>query len=620
MADPPHETDTLLSRLLRHREERADAVFAHFVQDEGERAVAWRDLFATAVRLASFLESSGVEPRETVFILAPLGPELLGAFLGAMLARALPALLSYPSSKVAPEVYSRNLRGILEVTGARTVLTTRALEGPLGTALRDAAGKKLLWLEDARPTEDRATRKLANAIPEVSPDEVAFLQHSSGSTGLQKGVALSHRSVLNQVRHYAKAIALDPAKDKVASWLPLYHDMGLIATFLMPLATGTPVVFMDPFRWVVDPGILLEAIDRHRATLCWLPNFAYVHMAKRVPEEKTARLDLSSIRGFVNCSEPVREASHRAFLERFAGNGVREDMLWVSYAMAENTFAVTQAGGVFPRRTDWIDPATLASERRAAPAAQGLAVVSCGLPIEGCEIKVVDEQRASVADRTIGEVALRSDSMLTEYHNNAEATAKSMAEGFYFTGDLGYLADGHLYITGRKKDLIIVGGRNFYPQDLEDVASEQEGVVPGRAVAFGVENAALGTEEVVLVAETDTDDSSRRSAIKRAIQRAALERLDCAVGRVELVPRGWIIKTSSGKVARKANVEKWQSENALDRAALEREAQKKTPQPGRAAPPEPLPLLALKVVLVVLILALAVILRPNQALILYQGF
>jgi acyl-CoA synthetase (AMP-forming)/AMP-acid ligase II len=463
------------------------------------------------------------------------------------------------------------------------------------------------------------------AIGETPPDEVAFLQHSSGSTGLQKGVALSHRSVLNQVRHYAKAIALDPAKDKIASWLPLYHDMGLIATFLMPLATGTPVVFMDPFRWVVDPAMLLEAIDRHRATLSWLPNFAYAHMAKRIAREKTAKLDLRSMRGFINCSEPVRDASHRAFLERFSENGVREEMLWVCYAMAENTFAVTQAGGGFPQRTDWIDPAAFASDRvaRAVAPGAGLPIVSCGLPVEGCEVLVVDEKRAPVPDRTIGEVALRSDSMLTEYHNNPEATAKALENGFYFTGDLGYRADLHLYITGRKKDLIIVGGRNFYPQDLEDVVSEQEGVVPGRAVAFGVENAAMGTEEVVIVAESDVEDPARKTAIKRSVQRAALERLDCAVGRVDLVPRGWIIKTSSGKVARKANVEKWHAENALDEAALSRSSQKKSVAAGGSpsvSVPEPVALLAFKVLVVVAILALAVILRPNQALVLYQGF
>jgi acyl-CoA synthetase (AMP-forming)/AMP-acid ligase II len=596
---------TLLRRLV---EQDGTRTFAHFVGADGQdKALLWGELFELASSFARFLEAAGVERRETVFVLAPLGPELLGAFIGAMLHRALPALLSYPSSKVPPDVYAKNLRGVLEVTGARWVVTTRALEGPVGKAL-EGARSRVLWLEDRKPSDKATLERHARSVADVPPDEVALLQHSSGSTGLQKGVALSHRSVLRQIEHYARAIDLDPEKDVIASWLPLYHDMGLIATFLVPLATGTRAVYMDPFRWVVEPAILLEAIARHRASLVWLPNFAYVHLASRVPPSRTEHLDLSSMRGFSNCSEPVRHSAHAAFLERYAKNGVREDALWVCYAMAENTFAVTHAGGRTERRVDWIDPTAFAAERVARPTSpgRGLAVVSCGRPIEGCEVRVVDEARAPLPERSVGEIALRSDSMLTEYHQNPEATAKALEGGFYFTGDLGYLADGHLHVTGRRKDLIIVGGRNFYPQDLEDVASEQAGIVPGRTVALGIENAALGTEEVVVLAESEETDPGKRSAIQRAVQRAALERLDCAVARVELVPRGWILKTSSGKVARRANLEKYLAERAA--------------RPAAAASQPSLALLALQVLVAVAVLALAVVLRPNQALVLYQGF
>ena len=286
-ADPEH--DTLVLRLLNHAALEGDEIFARFVQDQGERTCTWKELLRRAAEVATFLRARGVSPRETVFILFPLGPDLLAAFLGAMLARALPAFLAYPSSKVAPEVCARNLLGVLEVTGARQVLTTRALEGPLGAALGDARKKALLWIEEVAPVSESELEAIVSDARLVSASEVAFLQHSSGSTGLQKGVALSHRAVLNQVGHYAKAIGLDPRRDLVASWLPLYHDMGLIATFLMPLATGTRVVYMDPFRWVVEPWLLLEAIARHRATLAWLPNFAYVHMAKKSPRRAPRR-------------------------------------------------------------------------------------------------------------------------------------------------------------------------------------------------------------------------------------------------------------------------------------------------------------------------------------------
>lgn len=606
--------ETLLSRLRTHATETPDRTFGWFVGDR-EIQVTWRDLFARSARVAESLRGCGVRSRETVFVLAPLGPDLLAAFLGAMLQRAVPSLLSYPSSKVAPEVYADNLRGVLEITGSRTVITTRALAEPLERALAGVGGVRLLWLEDMEAPLLGADAHL-ETIAAVPAAEIAFLQHSSGSTGLQKGVALSHRAVLNQVRHYAKAIALEPSRDKIASWLPLYHDMGLIATFLMPLITATPVVYMDPFRWVVDPAILLEVISRHRATLTWLPNFAYVHLARRVDPGRLAGLDLSSMRGFVNCSEPVREASHRLFLERFGPSGVREDMLWTCYAMAENTFAVTQGGGPSPRVTDWVDRALLASERRAhpVPSGAGAPVVSCGPPIEGCEIRIVDEARRPVAERAVGEVALRSDCMLTEYHGNVQATAAALDGGFYFTGDLGYIASNHLYITGRKKDLIIVGGKNFHPQDLEDLASEQEGVIPGRVVAFGVSAEESGTEQVVVVVETVLENEDDRGRLRRTISRVVLERLDCSVERVLLVERGWLIKTSSGKIARTANVEKCAASFGDSR----RESRVAAPVPE--APRESIPALVLKVMAAAFVIALAIVLRPNRVVVLYQGF
>jgi acyl-CoA synthetase (AMP-forming)/AMP-acid ligase II len=599
--------ETLVTRFLERRDARGDETFATFVHGGEERSLSWNDLFRRVERFRALLEGHGVEPREKVFVVAPLGPDVLAAFLAGLAIRAIPSIMSYPSSKVAPSVYAKNLAHVLDTSGTRRVLTTRALQGALASAIPGREGD-FFWIEDAR---DMPTGPLRATAP---GDEVAFLQHSSGSTGLQKGVALSHRAVLNQVRHYARALSLDPEKDGVASWLPLYHDMGLIATFLLPLVTGTRVVYMDPFEWVTDPAILLEAISRHGSTLSWLPNFAYVHMARRVPRERSRGLDLSSVRGWINCSEPVRHASHEAFLERFRENGVREESLWACYAMAENTFAVTQSGGSAGRRLDWIDATAFASERQArpVPAGTGIPMVSNGPPIEGVEVKVVDEARRTLPERGVGEIALRSDSMLTEYHRNPEATKGALEGGFYFTGDLGYLADGHLYVTGRKKDLIIVGGRNFYPQDLEDVVSEQEGAIPGRGVAFGVENAALGTEEVVVVTETDEESPEGRAALVKRIKSAALERLDCAVARVELVPRGWVIKTSSGKVARKKNVEKY--------AELERRQPSTPTLPPRSGGREPVLPLLVEVLVALAIVALALVLMPARTAVVYGGF
>src|SRR5258708_10513962 len=236
--------------------------------------------------------------------------------------------------------------------------------------------------------------------PGVSGDDIAFLQHSSGTTGLQKGVALTHSAVLNQLASYGQAIQL-PAVDVIVSWLPLYNDMGLIGGFVMPTSQGVPLVLMSPFHWVRDPKILLWAIHNHGGTLCWLPNFAYNFMT-RIRDNQLEGLNLSTLRAFINCSEPMRVDSHRVFATRFAVYGLRESALATSYAMAENTFAVTQGGINGPVTVDVISRAALGEQHRAFPEANGgltMEMLSCGQAIPNCELMIVDDQRNSLGER-----------------------------------------------------------------------------------------------------------------------------------------------------------------------------------------------------------------------------
>jgi len=274
-------------------------------------------------------------------------------------------------------------------------------------------------------------------------------------------------------------------------------------------------------------------------------------------------LDLSSLRAVINCSEPVRHESHLAFLERYRPYGLDERALHTSYAMAENTFAVTQSDLTRPLALDVIDRAALLEQGRAQPAggaAPSVTMVSCGVPIPNTEIRVVDAQRQDVPERRIGEIALRSTSMLSGYYRRPDATAEAMADGWYFTGDLGYLADGELYITGRKKDLIIVSGKNIYPQDIEHAINDVPGVHPGRTVAFGVFNDSLGTEDIAVVCEVETDDPATRDAITREIRARIATTTDTMARYVHLVEPMWLLKTSSGKIARGANRDKFIAE------------------------------------------------------------
>ena len=343
--------------------------------------------------------------------------------------------------------------------------------------------------------------------------------------------------------------------------------MGLIAGFVTPMAQGIPLVLMSPFHWVREPAILLRAIHNYRATLCWLPNFAYSFLATRVRPSALEGLDLSSLRSVINCSEPVRADSHRAFVEHYTPYGLRPEVLATCYAMAENTFAVTQSAVGKPPTVDVVDREMLMTGRVAHPAeAQHPAVemVSCGTAIPNTALRVVDAERRDVPERHVGEIALQSNCMLSGYYHRADASAQAIADGWYFTGDLGYLADDELYITGRQKDLIIVSGKNIYPQDIENALNDIRGVHPGRVVAFGVPNEQLGTEDIAVVCEVDTDDIEQQAQIGREIRMRIVQTADVTARYVHLVGSKWLLKTSSGKVARGANRQKFLDEIASE--------------------------------------------------------
>ena len=395
-----------------------------------------------------------------------------------------------------------------------------------------------------------------------TPEDIVLLQHSSGTTGLQKGVALAHRAVLNQVDSYKQALHFSP-QDVIVSWLPLYHDMGLIAGFLMPVLTGNPLVLMSPFDWVRAPARLFQAISRYRGTLAWLPNFAYNFCATKVRERDLEGLDLSSWRGVINCSEPMRFESQVAFLERFRAYGFRPEALLTCYAMAENTFAVTQGGVDAPLMVDEIDREAMQVEKIARPAMPdrpSVKMVSAGQPIRNVEVKVVDEKGATLPDRQIGELAVLSDCMLSGYYHRPDATEQAFLDGWYLTGDFGYRAGSEVFVAGRKKDLIIVGGKNVYPQDIEQLAMQVAGVHAGRVSAFGVFNDASGTEDVVVVAEVDSEAAEERQRIADGIRQAVNRGSAIALRHVHVVNPAWIVKTSSGKTARSANREKYLKE------------------------------------------------------------
>jgi fatty-acyl-CoA synthase len=534
-----------------------------------DRPVTYRELMQSAAGWASLYQQRGLEQGEVVILILPHGLELIGAFWGAILHGAIPSIMPFLTEKLLPERYRKDLSALVGVTRPAAVVTYPDFEGEVRAALRlegeDSPVRVVILSTEAKPEPQPDFASMGGRLS--SADKITFLQHSSGTTGLQKGVAITHRALLNQLESYRSAIRLT-REDVIVSWLPLYHDMGLIAGFLMPMLEGVPLVLMSPFDWVKAPYRLMQAVSRYQGTLSWLPNFAYNFCAQKIRDAQMEGVDLSSWRAVINCSEPMYYNSFELFARRFAPYGFRREALATSYAMAENVFGVTQGGIDAPVTVDEVDVIALQAERKSVPAREGqpaVKMLSCGPTIPETRVKVVGAEGQELPERNVGELAVQSNCMLEGYYNRPDATASAMKDGWYLTGDFGYVAAGEVYVTGRKKDLIIVGGRNVFPQDLESLASEVPGVHPGRVAAFGVMNIDLGTEEVALVAEVDLSeeqlqDEETRQALEDAIRIAVNRGSAVALRYIKLVGPQWLIKTSSGKTARSANRDKFLAE------------------------------------------------------------
>ena len=515
---------------------------------------SWGSLMRAASTVARGLAEHGVRPGDVCALVIRHHRNFYPTYLAISSLGALPSVLAYPNSRLHPDKFREGLRGMAARSGLDHVLTekdlTEAVE-PL-VAGRDSTIKDILhpldWLDDPSRWSQDIPRH-----PPTDPDAPCLLQHSSGTTGLQKPVALSHRAVLDHLTRYAESIALG-RQDRIVSWLPLYHDMGLIAAFYLPLVCGVPLVQISPMEWVSSPAMLLSAVADHGGTIAWLPNFAYNFMADRIRDEDMGDTRLDSLRMLVNCSEPVRAESHDKFHARFKGRGLRSSSLGACYAMAETTFAVTQTRpGEAAARLN-LSRAELARGRAvvAANGEPGTTRVSSGKPIDGCSVRILDDAGEEVGPGQVGEIAIASVSMFEGYRNYPEKTAEVMRGEWYLSGDLGFLAEGELFIIGRKKDLIIVAGNNVLPEDVEDAVGRVPGVIPGRVVAFGVEDESLGTEVLCVIAETEETADERRKALRVAVLRAGMA-IDVTISRVYLVPPRWMIKSSSGKPARSTN-------------------------------------------------------------------
>jgi fatty-acyl-CoA synthase len=516
-----------------------------FVRGAGaERVVTFPDLWLEARRRAHALLSLGLQRGDRVALVLPEPDEFVLTFIGALTAGVVAVPIYPPQTLAKMEAYGDTVRHVLEASGARVLVTSDALK-PLIAAHLAGKGSRVVTEQDVR----EAAGFTASWMPEPpSLDDLAFLQFTSGSTSRPKGVMVTHRNLsVNSHAIMFDGLRSTPA-DRGLSWLPLYHDMGLIGFVIAPLYALVQVMFLPTMAFIRRPSLWLDAIHRFRATITFAPNFAYALATRAVTESQSKSWDLSCMRALGCGAEPIQPDVLRGFLDRFAPQKLRPESILPCYGMAEATLAVTFADVDAELTTDRVD---LAAMRRgkATPArddAAAMELVSCGRPFPGHEIAIMSPDHGALGEREVGEIWVRGPSVASGYYLNAEATEETFGGGWLHTGDLGYRANGELFICGRAKDLIILNGKNYYPQDVERIVSRIDGVRDGQCVAFSRLDG-TGAEVAVVVAESRKNTAGMADAIIAAVR----AELGLSITEVHFIKRSTLPKTSSGKVRRR---------------------------------------------------------------------
>jgi fatty-acyl-CoA synthase len=538
----------------------------------GERVVSFPELWLEARRRAHALAALGLRPGDRVALVLPEPEEFVLTFMGALTAGVVAVPIYPPQTLAKMEAYGDTVRHVLEASGARVLVTSEALR-PLIVEHLAGNGSRVVTEREVR----EAPGFHGQAPEPVSLDDLAFLQFTSGSTSRPKGVMVTHRN-LSVNSH---AIMFDGLKstpdDRGVSWLPLYHDMGLIGFVVAPLYALVQVMFLPTLSFIRRPSLWLDAIHRFRGTITFAPNFAFALATRAVTESQARGWDLSCMRALGCGAEPIQPDVLRAFLGRFAAHGLRPESILPSYGMAEATLAITFADVDGKLATDRVDLAAMRAGT-ARPAGEGPAMelVSCGRPFPGHEIAVVAPDGRRLGEREVGEVWLRGPSVTAGYFGDAQATAEAFGDGWLHTGDLGYRAGGELFLCGRAKDLIILNGKNHYPQDIERIVSRIDGVRDGQCVAFSRLDAS-GAEIAVVVAESRRDTSGIAAAIIAAVR----AELGLTLSEIHFIKRGTLPKTSSGKVRRR------ECRRRLEDAELELVSEQDPDSADTLAPPPP---------------------------------
>ena len=553
---------SLIEALDWHVRRHPERTHVQLYGDDGAvHDIRYRDLLDGARGVAAGLQHMGVEPGQCVAIMLPTGADYLFSFMGILLAGAVPVPIYPPARLSLVEDHFRRHARILDNAGVVCLITFAPAKQVSRLLTSHVPGLRRIVT-----VAELSAFGMIEEAASAGADSVAFLQYTSGSTGNPKGVVLTHGDLLASLDAMGVALQAD-STDVFVSWLPLYHDMGLIGAWLGSLVVGFPLVLMSPLTFLARPERWLHAIHAHGGSMSGGPNFAYELCLKRITDADVEGLDLSSWRLAFNGAEPVSADTMRRFAARFADYGLREDALAPVYGLAEATLGVAFTPVGRGMRTERVQRAAMMADGRIVGAGADdddvLECVSSGLPIPGFEVRVVDEAGRECADRNEGRLEFRGPSTTSGYYRNPEATRALFHDDWLDSGDRAFVADGEVFITGRAKDVIIRAGRNIYPYELEQAVGEIDGIRRGCVAVFGGSDPGSGTERLVVVAETRETEHAARAALSERVEALTSELLGLPADDVVIAAPGTVLKTSSGKIRRVA------LRDLYDRGALE---------------------------------------------------
>jgi fatty-acyl-CoA synthase len=529
-----------------------DRGFTHVAMDGTSRFESFHELHRRAVRIGNALRQLGVARGDRVGLILSESGEFTGALFGIFMAGAVAVPLASPSARYGQSgAFLRHLAPPIVKASPRLLLADEALAPVLAAASTEFSLPPALGLDALlRDVPDDATCESST----VGPEDDALLQFTSGSTSQPKGVRLRHANLVASVSAMAdpRSFRCTP-DDYCVTWLPLHHDMGLIAQVLMPVYVGMRgVTFMAPGAFLADPLAWLRKLSETRGTFAFAPNFAFALCTARATAQAMEGLDLSCVRVTACAAEPIRFEVLDAFARKFEAAGLRRATLMPCYGLAEHTLGATISPAGTGMAVERVQPEPLLQGTAIPvtdPQAPATTIVGCGRFLVGHEGKIVDAGGASVPDGRVGELLLRGPSVMHDYFDDAVATAAALQDGWLRTGDMAYVRDGQLFVCGRSKDVLILQGRKFQPQDLEWEAEQVQGVRPGCVAALAIEDRALNRDRVVIVAETKLP-TEQHGQMQNLIRRRIHEALTVLVDQVVMVPPQTLPKTSSGKLQR----------------------------------------------------------------------